>query len=309
MHHICSSLRLRLARLAMGLALATGPVLAAEGSAADHLARAWTEYQFQSFDLAKSFFESAASRGTAGEKLQAKTGLAMVEQFNERGANLDKAEALYREVLAAGAEGEHALLVRNFLADIHISRGQKAEALAILDELVDAHIGTVIGQDALLRRILLTMGEYNSPESLAVAADAAKRLADVKASRERPLLLPTLNLMLGDTYFWAGRYDTAVGFIENFTTVGTVHTTSYGNQASQLYRLARLYENSLKDPVRAGHFYRRLVEETPNSGMSYFSLEKAVALGAFTREEVNELRMGGLTPAVVDELFRKAGRE
>jgi tetratricopeptide (TPR) repeat protein len=309
MHHTCLRSRPAVPLLFLWLALGFAVSRAAGTPAVDDLARAWTEYQFQSFDLAKSFFESAQLTGTAEEKLQAKTGLAMVAQFNERGADLDKAEALYREVLAAGATGEHALLVRNFLADIHISRGQKAEAMAILDELVDAHLGTVIGQDALIRRVLLTLGEYKSPESLAAAAEAAKRLADVQGSRERPCLLPTLNLMLGDIYFWAGDHATAVGFIENFTTVGTVHTTSYGNQASQLYRLARLYETSLKDPARAGHFYRRLVEETPNSGMSYFSLEKAVALGAFTRQEVGELRMGGLTPALVDELFRKAGRE
>lgn len=274
------------------------------------LVRAWEEYQFLSLDVAEKLFSEVLKQEAVDAEYlnEAKVGLAMVAQFRERNPDLAKAESLYREVLAANPKPEVAVLVNSFLADIHISRNEKDQALQLLDTLVAEEIDSVLGQDALIRQFLLTMGEYGSPESLAAAAKAEAELGRIQAqlNQARPLLVPLINSVLGMTYFWAEDYERALVQFENFSTLGNAATTSYGMQASTIYRMANIYENILNQPEPAGRYYRRLVEEYPNSNMSYYALEKAIALGAFTRNQANKLRLGGLTPQILDELFAAA---
>ena len=163
----------------------------------------------------------------------------------------------------------------------------------------------MVGQDALIRRLTLMMGEYASPQSIAAARNVEADLnrIRVKVSEERPYLIPLIYSLLGRIYFWAEDYASTVQQYENFTTLGNANTTSYGTQASALYRIANIYEQKLNQPEQAGLFYRRLVEDYPNSAMSYYALEKAILLGAFSREEANKIRLGGLTPEILDELF------
>jgi len=293
-------IRTALSILLSGWALGTTPAFAENPA----LERAWAEYNFQSYDLAESYFQKVLDgEPTPEEALEAKLGMGMTLQFTESGADLDGAKALYEEILDAGLGPERRALVQTFIADIHIERGETEKALAVLDELIRDHAQSVLGQDALIRKLLLTMGPYGSEQSLAAAREAEEVLAGIEASKERPLLVPMIADLLGHIYYWAGQYEKAAGHYETYTVIGTPDTNSYGNHASQLYRLATMYENELNNPEKAGQFYRRLLMETPNSSMSYFSLEKAVELNAIRREEVEALRLGGMPDEVLDELF------
>jgi tetratricopeptide (TPR) repeat protein len=270
------------------------------------LQRAWQEYQFLSLDVAeKLFLETQDSDVDPEYLLEAKVGLAMIAQYRERNPDLEKAEALYQEALAGNPKPEVRALINSFLADLYLSRGADSEARVVLDTLIDENIDSVVGQDALIRRLTLMMGEYASPQSIAAARNVEADLnrIRVKVSEERPYLIPLIYSLLGRIYFWAEDYASTVQQYENFTTLGNANTTSYGTQASALYRIANIYEQKLNQPEQAGLFYRRLVEDYPNSAMSYYALEKAILLGAFSREEANKIRLGGLTPEILDELF------
>lgn len=271
------------------------------------LERAWQEYQFLSLDVADKLFADVLKTENLPDVywVEAKVGQAMVSQYRERNPDLIKAEMLYQEALAKAPAAEVRALIQSFLADLYASQGNQDQALKLLDALVAEHIDSVVGQDALIRRFIMTQGAYGTPESLAVArqTQADMERIQVALTQSRPYLVPLIHLLLGNLYFWGADPAESVAQFEKFTILGNADSTSYGSQASALYRNAKLCETELNQPERAGRFYRRLVEEYPNSSMSYYALEKAIALGALTRQEADRLRLGGLTPEILDELF------
>ncbi|MGA0368809.1 MAG: tetratricopeptide repeat protein [Kiritimatiellia bacterium] len=270
----------------------------------DLLERAWEEYRFLSLDQAEKYFKQVRAEDGDPERIrQAMLGIAMARQYREGNPDYESAETLYQEILEMNAEGEIGVLVRSNLADLYLVRGQEEKALALLNDLIDNHLQTVIGQDALLRRIQITMGDFGSERSVQVARAAEGLLAEVQSSPERPFLIPVLSNLLGEIYFNAKLYSRAAEHLERFTTVGTANTTNYSSQASQLYRLAKIYEIHLNDIPNAGFFYRRLATEYSNSPMAYYALEKAIRAQSITREEAENLRLGGVTAEVLDELF------
>lgn len=270
----------------------------------DLLEQAWVEYRFLSLDQAANYFKQVRAKDKDPSRVrEAKLGLAMIKQYAESGADLAGAESMYTEILAEGAEGEVAALVRSNIADIHISRGEEAAALSVLNQLISERLDSVIGQDALLRRIVLTMGAFGSEESVLVAREAEVLLENLEVTTKRPLLVPIVSSLLGDIFFMAENYEKAVVHYERYTTIGTSHSTNYSSQASQLYRLAMIHESKLNQPDRSGHFYRRLATEYSNSRMAYYALEKAIQYKKITREEVRALRLGGVTEDILGELF------
>ncbi len=128
-------------------------------------------------------------------------------------------------------------------------------------------------------------------------------LAELEVSTERPLLVPILSSLLGDIFYRVEAYEAAVEHYERYTTIGSAHSTNYSSQASELYRLAKIHEGKLNRPARAGHFYRRLATEYSNSQMAFYALEKAIEYKKITRDEVRDLRLGGVTEEILDELF------
>lgn len=270
----------------------------------DLLEQAWEEYRFLSLDQAENYFKQVQAKDEDPERIrQAMLGIAMTRQYREGSPDYDSAESLYTEILEMNAGGEIGVLVRSNQADLYLSRGEEEKALVLLNELIESHLQTVIGQDALLRRIRLTMGDFGSEQSLKVAQESEKLLAQVEASPNRPLLVPVLSNLLGEIYFHLNMYAEAAEHYERFTTIGTANSTNYSSQASQLYRLARIYEIHLQDVKRASYFYRRLATEYSNSSMAYYALVKAIQSHSITREEVENLRLGGVTSEVLDELF------
>jgi tetratricopeptide (TPR) repeat protein len=268
------------------------------------ISQGWAEYQFLSLDLSESYFREALEMKLSPEMRQEATiGLAMSLQYPESGRNLQKAEELYQEVLAEEPEGEIHDLVLSNLADLHISRGEEEEALTYLNQLIETRLDTVIGQEALRRRIFLQQGAFGSDSSKKVADEAAALVEGIEGSREDPKLLPILHAQIGTLYFWLEEYEVAARHFELFSLIGSADTTSYGSQATNLYRLAQLYEEKLEDPAKAATYYARLVKEYPNSNMSYYALEKAAAAGTITRMEVIDLNLSGMTNEILNELF------
>ncbi len=276
------------------------------------LQRAWQEYQFLSMDAAKTLFKRAEKLDTEPQYLlEAKLGLAMVSQFREQKKDLELAEKLYQEVLAENPSPEIRDLIYSFIADLHISRGETEQALEMLNTLIESSLDSVVGQDALIRKTLLTMGDFGSPESLKAAQETEAALAtmNLELTPERPYLVPLIDSLLGDIYFWLDEPEKALTYLENFTKLGNAKTTSYGSQAGQLYQIASIYELDLNQPEKAGYYYKRMIVEYPNNSNSYFALEKAIEFGAMNRKEVESMNLSGLTPEIIDELFAKAKEE
>ncbi len=99
----------------------------------DMLDRAWEEYRFLSLDQAESYFKQVQSKDGDTERVrEAKLGLAMIKQYAESGKDLAGAEAMYKEILNEGAQGEVAALIRLNLADILIA-AEEEEALSYLN--------------------------------------------------------------------------------------------------------------------------------------------------------------------------------
>jgi tetratricopeptide (TPR) repeat protein len=280
-------------------------------SASELITKGWEEYQFLSLDQAATYFEQAL-KANPDPKLedQARIGLAMTYQFSESGRDIDRAEELYQEVMDRDPSPEIRDLILSNLADLHLAREEKEAAIQFLDELVNTRLDSVLGQDALRRRIHLEAGAYGSEVSRTVANEASQLLSSVSATPEDPKLLPILHDQLGNLYFWLEDYARAAEHFEKFTLLGNADTTSYGSQSKSLYRVAKIYEQKLDQPQRAAEFYRRLILEYPNSNMAYYALEKAAAAGTVSRAEIENLRLSGMTEADLDGLFAagKGGR-
>lgn len=266
--------------------------------------KGWEEYRFLSLDLAEKQFSKALKLElTPEQQAEALVGLAMTLQYAERGRTLDRAEEIYQQVLELQPSEEVQAMVLSNLADLHLARDEEGEALELLNGLIETSMDSVVGQDALRRRMLIQAPEYGTPGSVRVADEAAALLENLDASRERPGLLPLLHEHIGGLYFWAGEYEKAVLHYEQFSLIGSAENTNYGSQSSNLYRLAKIHEDKLNKPSRATQYYRRLVEEFPNSPMVYYALEKTIASGGMSRKEVRDLRLNGVTEEVLDELF------
>jgi len=297
----------RLMLLATASVIFCTPLAAA--SAQEKIEQGWREFRFLSLELAEQAFQEALELELTPEQVvEAKMGLAMSLQYPESGRDLQKAEAIYRDILSMDPAVEVQALLSSNLADLHLARGETDQALALFNELINTSLNSVIGQDALRRKIHLEGGPYGSETSRRMADEAAERIRDLEWTRERPRLLPVLHDQIGLMYFWLGAYEEAAYHFEQMTLIGSAETTSYGSQSSMLYRLAKLYENELNDAAKAGHFYRRLIVEYPNSNMAYYSLEQAVALGSISREEVQTLNLSGMTADILDDLFSTADR-
>ncbi|WFB35582.1 tetratricopeptide repeat protein [Kiritimatiellota bacterium B12222] len=270
------------------------------------LVNAWQEYQFLSMETAEIYFKQALALDTDPQYLlEAKVGLAMVNQYKEQGQDLETAKKLYTQVLEQDPPTEMRQLIFSFLADLHLSQGEDEEALELLDALIAECANSVIGQDALIRKVILTMGPYGSEESVAVADEAVSLIENlsIEPTQARPYLIPLISSLLGGIYFWADDFEQSLAQSEIFTTLGNAETTSYGSQYAALYQMAKIYELELNQPEKAGVYYRRIVEDYPNSNISYYALEKAIEFKAMTRSEVEALRLPGVTPEILTELF------
>lgn len=273
------------------------------------LKRAWQEYQFLSLETAEKFFDQVLKEEEGIEhQIEAEVGLAMIYQYREKSPDLAKAAEVYTKVLGMDPAPPVRNLILSNQADLFREKGNIEKALEMLEQLITTSLDSVTGQDALRRWVDVKASAYGSPESVAVADQAAEwlRKADLQVTRERPLLVPILHSQIGDLYFWAKEYEKAVVHYEAFSRIGSPDNTSYGSQASNLYRLAKLYEERLNDPAKAGASYRRLVLELTNSNLAYYSLERAIQLGAISREDAAALDISGLNKEILDELFSKA---
>jgi len=275
-------------------------------------ARAWNEFGYQSFDNARRLFNELerAPGATACQRQEAVIGLAMVAQFDERRADLGLAEQLYRRVLAdASLPPERRLLVESMLAETLAGAGRLAEADTLWDRLIRAHPSHVIAQDALIRRTVAHVTTFEAPETgaalaylrecLAIIAQAAPAEAGMGVALER--LRAWLHL---------GRkeYLEARAALMRLADLADHVTLSQGQLAIVLTQIARLSETQLDDPLTAGRYYRRLVEEAPHDVRAYFALTRAIHYGVFTMDEVRGLQIPGLTEDLLAELFG-AGRE
>lgn len=293
--------------------LAWGSVLAfAQGSLASEsralLQQGWKEYGFQSFDAAKKQF-SLAGRTTDddADRREAQLGLAMVDQFCETGVDLRGAVEVYRRLLKEDAGDTVAGMAANFLAEALAAQGALDEANRLWAEVISEHADTMVAQDALLRRTVANLAAPRSDrtrEALEYLEEERKRFPS--PTPERPGLSPSMDVLLGDMYFYREEYEQARAAYMRYIDVATVRTTSYPLHAIMRLKIAIMSERYLDDPETAGEFYRRLVLDTPNDQRSWFALEKAVDYGTLTRDEIEALELNGVTPEVLDELMEGA---
>jgi tetratricopeptide (TPR) repeat protein len=273
------------------------------------LDEAWREYRFQSYDKAARLFASADAAGAPeAARREARCGRAMLALFREKDPEPADAVAGFDALLREGLDGERALLVRGLRAEALAASGRIEEANAAWAEVIDGAPSSILAQDALLRRTIANLGPLASEQTAAALRYLEeKRRSFPPPTRERPMLAPALDMLLGDARFWRGEYAEARAALVRYVEIGTKTTTSYPTQASAMMRIARISEEKLGDPATAGRYYRRLVEETPNDVRSFFALERAIAYGALTREEVRGLKLYGVTDRIVDGFFARRG--
>lgn len=300
-----SMARLRRIGWALGgfLVFAGGSAIASDVQ--ELLDQGWAEYAFQSFDEARRQF-TLVDRG-AGDKAsrrQARLGLAMVDQFRESKGDPRRAIDAYRDLRKEDANDEVAVMATSFLAEALVALGNLDEANILWDQVITEHADDIAAQDALLRRTVANLAEPGSDQTLeAVRYLEEQRRRFPPPTQEQPGLAPTMDLLLGDIYFYRGEHEKARAAYMRYVDVATVNTTSYPNHAILRLKIALLSERFLNDPETAGEYYRRLVLDTPNDQRSWFALEQAVRYGTLTRREIEALELNGVTPEILDELM------
>ena len=278
---------------ALALALGLGVAGAAGATEARRtLDDAWREFFFQMYGQAERLFAQAGrAAGDPALRREAEVGAAMVAQFRETGGNVGRAIAAYERLLREDIQGPPRALCLSMLAEAYSLQGRDADADRLWDEVIAGYPELPIAQDALLRRTVRDLRDLRSER-----AGAAIRYLEEQRKRfptptpEAPGLAPAFDLVLGEAYFWRGVRVGAVAAWDRYIAIASPRVTSYSQYAAVTLRAARVSEQ-LGEPAEAGRYYRRFVEQTPNDARAYFALERAVALGALTREEVVALRV------------------
>ena len=271
------------------------------------LQQAWIEYRFQSYEAAEKFFDEILSKemGKNWEQ-EATMGKGMAAQFDERNIRPKKALAYYQKLLNEDLPNEQRALLLLLIGEAQEGLGDLKEANAAWEKVIQLFPQTLLAEDALLKRTIRNMGELTEERTLeAVRYAEEARQTFVAPSREDPRLAPVLDNLIGTVYFWRGEYDAARGaFIRN-VELASPEKMNYSKVAGGLFRVARVSEKFLNDPETAGAYYRKLVLETPNDVRFFFALEKAVQYGALSMEEVDALRVSGISDEIIEELKKK----
>lgn len=311
LHRQTAPLRAALRAAAVAIALAG----AAGARAADPRATlddAWREFFFQMYDKADRLFARALRETAAAPALRAEAeiGAAMLAQFRETGGDVQRAIGAYERLLNSGLEGPPRALCLSMLAEAYATQQRDADADRLWDEVITRFADLPIAQDALLRRTAHHLRQVRSDR-----AGEALRYLDEKRklfpapTPEAPGLAPAFDLMAGEAHFWRSEVREARAAWERYVKLASPRTTSYAQYASVTLRVAQLSER-LGEPEVAGRYYRHFVEQTPNDVRAYYALERAVQLGALTRDEVIALRLYGLSLEEIDRLFaRRAAGE
>lgn len=276
------------------------------GESACELARGWEEYGFLAFDDARASFSRVQSHSPSLEQQQeARIGLAMILQFDERRGNRRQAISIYQELLEEGISGEPAALVMSMLAECHALEGDLPQAIKTWDRVIAEFPDSIIAQDALVQRTYFIMRDWHSASTRKAIADLIElRTAFPAPTPERPWLFPTIEATIGNYYFWQGEYETARAAFMRYSDIANTRNTSYGWVAGMLYRIARISDLLLDDPETAGRYYKRMVIETRNAAQSWYALMQAVRLDAINEDEVRALMLPGLDDLTIEKLFR-----
>jgi tetratricopeptide (TPR) repeat protein len=265
---------------------------------------AWNEYHFLELELATDYFERALEQSAdPAQQHEAQLGLAMVQQFDKNSPDPEKAAPLYEALLAADLEDRLVPLVKSLLAECYADMGDLEKANVLWDEVITGYPDLIVAQDALLERTHANMTDFESEETYAAVQylDEKRKLFPVP-TKERPGLAPAFEQLRGEVFFWRDEFEASRQAYINYLEAGSKETTSYSQRASAIMRVARISEVKLDDKETAGRYYRMLVEETPNDVRSFFALERAVAFGALTIEEVKNLNIYAIDDEVVMKL-------
>ncbi len=274
--------------------------------AAHELAKGWEEYGFLAFDDARVSFSRVQNLSPSVEQDQeARIGLAMIQQFDERRGNRQQAISIYQQLLAEGITAEPAALAKSMLAECLALEGDLPQAIDIWDRVIAAHPDSIIAQDALVQRTYFIMRDWDSASTHKAITELNQlRTAFPSPTPERPGLFPTMEATIGNYYFWQREYEAARAAFMRYSDIANTRNTSYGWVAGMLYRIARMSDLLLDDPETAGRYYKRMVVETRNAAQSWYALMQAVRLGAMDEDEVRALMLPGLDDRTIEKLFQ-----
>ena len=272
----------------------------------DSLHKAWREYQFQEWTQAETLFKQVISTHgpSSPAGFDARCGLAMIKQFNTRKPDPAGAREDYSELLQTNPEGERYILLTSLYAECAWQTGQTDQADKAWQSLFDNHPASILTQEALLQRTLLHMRGSNDKETANAIAFLKKTMSSIPQSNKAGLI-PVFHGLIGDHHLQTGNPKEARQSYMQALEGSSPESMSYSIYAGRLFQVARISEKDLDDKETAARFYRRLVNETPNDGRFFFSLEKSATYGSITADEVRALKRQGLTENVIDELFKK----
>lgn len=274
--------------------------------AAAALASGWTEYSFLAFDDAHASFSRVLEmEPSPAEAREARIGMAMIQQFDERRGNIKSAIEIYEQLLNEEITGEPAALVRSLLAECYAAEGRLSEAGKLWDGVISEFPDSIVAQDALVQRTYAFMQDWDSHATSQSITNMLQMQASFPTpTPQKPGLFPTMEATAGNYYYWKEMYSESRDAFIRYTDIANTRNTSYAWVAGALYRIARISELLLNDPVTAGRYYRRMVMETRNAPQSWYALMQAVRLESINKEEVRALRIPGLDEATIDRLFR-----
>ncbi|MBC8453440.1 hypothetical protein H8D64_00110 [PVC group bacterium] len=271
----------------------------------ERLEKAWKEYRFQAYATAEMLFEDVKESAVdKKDKQEAKVGLAMILQFDQKQMKFAKAIEIYESLIDEGVDGDAGILVKSLLAESKAAIGDIDSANALWDEVISNNPSSIVAHDALLRRTMVNMKSYDTTSTHKTMGYLnEKREKFPEPSRKIPSLAPTIERVMAEYFFWNEEYEKSMEYFLNYISVGMADTIGYGKRARALYRVARMYETIFNDTVSAGKYYRLLALETPSDQRSYYGIEKAAKYGTITADELRKMKFSGLTEEIIQELF------
>lgn len=260
------------------LSVASATSTGSADSVGTRLGRAWGEYGFQNWSVAKAAFESIAEteNATDDQVLQARIGVAFVTQYRMPGRDPDAAFQLYEELHEALQDAPPALKAlalsqmgscraEQAKPDLEEARRYFREAMQVDDMTSEP------SQEAALN--LATT--YLAMPDRAAFRQASAVLDEIEPKLKGTLFEAITYALQAEVSLWLGEPEKAAAAYEEQMAAG-IENRSFRNRA--MFRIARINERATKDHAKAAHWYQRLHDEIPTSAQADWSGRRAAAL-------------------------------
>ena len=255
------------------------------------LDKAWQEFDFQNYPLARSLFEKVIqeqradpdmvySEGKPGEIVQARMGLAMITHFEQPGNDPQEAFRMYKEILAELDE-DHPVRANAYLlmgkALMDVEPPKVEEAQRNFDTVLDTYPGSPEAHEAALEKAFSFVHE-STEANIHRAVRFLRQYCD--SFPDNPLVSTMYNFS-GRILLRADEPRLALDYLLDWAEVGPVNIREVN---LLFFRIARVYDKVIENPDSAIVYYRKFYENDRLDPLAFYCRRRIEQLSDGSRQ-------------------------